>query len=42
MRANKGAPDRGTVTFAIDIVNQDEAVVQVGTATGIMARRRRD
>ena len=39
VRASKNAPDRGTVTFAIDIVNQDETVVQVGTATGIMARR---
>ena len=39
VRASGRAPDRGTVTFAIEVINQDEAVVQVGAATGIMARR---
>ncbi len=38
-RASRRAPDRGAVTFAINIVNQDGSTVQVGSATGIMARR---
>lgn len=39
IRPSQRTPDRGTVTFAINIVNQDDCVVQVGSATGIMARR---
>lgn len=38
-RPSQRTPDRGAVTFAIDIVNQDDDVVQIGSATGIMARR---
>ena len=37
--ASRRAADRGAVTFAIDIINQDGSIVQVGSATGIMARR---
>ena len=36
---SRSSPDRGAVTFEIEIVNQDDAVVQIGSATGIMARR---
>lgn len=32
-------PDQGTVTFSIEIVDQDGTVAQTGTATGIMACR---
>ena len=38
-QASRRAVDRGAVTFAIDVINQDGLVVQVGSATGIMARR---
>ena len=37
--ASTKSGDRGTVTFGIEIVNQDDAIVQVGSAMGIMARR---
>ena len=37
--ASRKAGDRGAVTFGIDVINQDDVVVQVGSATGIMARR---
>jgi len=37
--ASRKSEDRGTVTFAIEIINQDDAIVQVGSATGIIARR---
>ncbi|MBU2533050.1 MAG: MaoC family dehydratase N-terminal domain-containing protein [Alphaproteobacteria bacterium] len=38
-RASRKAADRGAVTFVIEIINQEGAVVQIGSATGIMARR---
>ena len=38
-RASARAADRGTVTFGIEIVNQRDETVQLGQATGIMARR---
>ena len=38
-QASRRATDRGSVTFAIDIANQESTIVQVATATGIMARR---
>ncbi len=40
-RPSRRTPDRGAVTFAIHIINQDDRVVQVGSATGIIARRPR-
>jgi acyl dehydratase len=39
VQASSRFEDRGAVTFGIEIVNQDDTVVQVGQATGIMARR---
>ena len=39
VRASRHAVDRGAVTFAIDVINQAGSVVQVGSATGIIARR---
>jgi acyl dehydratase len=39
VRASARSSDRGAVTFEIEVINQDGAVVQVGQATGIMARR---
>lgn len=39
VRPSVRAPDRGAVIFAINIINQHDAVVQVGSATGIMMRR---
>ena len=38
-RASRNFPDRGAVKFAIEIVNQDDAVVQAGSATAIVAKR---
>lgn len=37
--ASRKADDRGAVTFQINVINQDGAVVQTGAATGIMSRR---
>jgi len=37
--ASRKSTDRGAVTFKIEIVNQDASVVQLGSATGIIARR---
>jgi len=39
LRASVRSPERGAVVFAIDIINQDDVVVQRGSATGIMACR---
>lgn len=39
VRASRKATDRGAVTFGIEILNQYDEVVQIGSATGIMARR---
>lgn len=38
-RSSRTFPDRGAVTLGIEILNQNEAVVQAGTATAILARR---
>ena len=38
-RASRSFPDRGTVTFSIEILNQDDNIVQAGSATAIVAKR---